>query len=170
MVKNLENGFPAEDSSTVSMPTAPFTLGQYLARRLVQIGVSDIFSVPGDSNLVMFDYFVAEKGLNLVGCCSELNAGYAADGYARCRGVGACAVTFTVGSLSLINAIAGAYSEDLPVICIVGAPNSNDYGSKKILHHTIGLSDFSQELRCFQNVTCYQVPFSIKIIVMTETN
>ncbi|KAE8649566.1 pyruvate decarboxylase 1 [Cucumis sativus] len=145
--------------STVIIPpptTTPSTLGHYLARRLVQIGISDIFSVPGDSNLVLFDYFVAEKGLNLVGCCSELNAGYAADGYARRRGVGACAVTFTVGSLSLINAIAGAYSEDLPVICIVGGPNSNDYGSKKILHHTIGLPDFGQELRCFQNVTCYQ--------------
>ncbi|XP_022144025.1 pyruvate decarboxylase 2-like, partial [Momordica charantia] len=55
-----------------------------------------------------------------------------------------------------INAVAGAFSEDLPVVCIVGGPNSNDYGSKKILHHTIGLPDFSQELRCFQNVTCYQ--------------
>ncbi|XP_038881467.1 pyruvate decarboxylase 1-like isoform X1 [Benincasa hispida] len=156
MAKNFGKGFPTEDCSTVSMATDPSTMGQYLARRLVQIGVSDIFSVPGISNLAIFDYFMAEKGLNLVGCCSELNAGYGADGYARCRGVGTCAVTFTVGSLSLINAIAGAYSEDLPVICIVGGPNSNDYGSKKILHHTIGLPDFNQEFRCFQNVTCYQ--------------
>ncbi|TYK29658.1 pyruvate decarboxylase 1-like [Cucumis melo var. makuwa] len=167
-IEHVTNGSLASDklissnnngSPLVIVPppvTVPSTLGHYLARRLVEIGVSDIFSVPGDSNLVLFDYFVAEKGLNLVGCCNELNAGYAADGYARNRGVGACAVTFTVGSLSLINAIAGAYSEDLPVICIVGGPNSNDYGSKKILHHTIGLPDFSQELRCFQNVTCYQ--------------
>ncbi|KGN54657.2 pyruvate decarboxylase 1 [Cucumis sativus] len=133
------------------------TLGHYLARRLVQIGISDIFSVPGDSNLILLDYFVAEKGLNLVGCCSELNAGYAADGYARRRGVGACAVTFTVGGLSLINAIAGAYSDDLPVVCIVGGPNSNEYGNNQtILHHTIGLPDFSQELQCFRTVTCYQ--------------
>lgn len=149
---NCNNGVEIVESMVT-----PSTLGHYLARRLVQIGVSDIFSVPGDSNLVLLDYFVAEKGLNLVGCCSELNAGYAADGYARRRGVGACVVTFTVGGLSLINAIAGAYSEDLPLVCIVGAPNSNEYGSNKILHHTIGLPDFSQELRCFQNVTCYQV-------------
>ena len=39
---------------------------------------------------------------------------------ARARGVGACVATFTVGGLSIINAIAGAYSEDLPVICITG--------------------------------------------------
>ncbi|KAL2931674.1 Pyruvate decarboxylase 1 [Bienertia sinuspersici] len=132
------------------------TLGGHLARRLVQIGVKDVFSVPGDFNLTLLDHLVAEPELNLVGCCNELNAGYAADGYARAKGVGACVVTFTVGGLSVINAIAGAYSENLPVICIVGGPNSNDYGTNRILHHTIGLPDFSQELRCFQTVTCYQ--------------
>ncbi len=89
-------------------------------------------------------------------CCNEINAGYAADGYARWKGVGAVVVTFTVGGLSVINAIAGAYSENLPVICIVGGPNSNDFGTNRILHHTIGIPDFSQEFRCFQTVTCYQ--------------
>jgi pyruvate decarboxylase len=82
---------------------------------------------------------------------------YAADGYARACGVGACVVTFTVGGLSVINAIAGACSENLPVVCIVGGPNSNDYGTNRILHHTIGLPDFSQEIQCFRTVTCYQV-------------
>ncbi|XP_073290184.1 pyruvate decarboxylase 1 [Primulina huaijiensis] len=148
--------------SAVQSPTVqPFdsaeaTLGRHLARRLVQVGVKDVFSVPGDFNLTLLDHLIAEPGLNLVGCCNELNAGYAADGYARARGVGACVVTFTVGGLSVLNAIAGAYSENLPVICIVGGPNSNDYGTNRILHHTIGIPDFSQELRCFQTVTCYQ--------------
>ncbi|KAK8961031.1 Pyruvate decarboxylase 4 [Platanthera guangdongensis] len=114
------------------------TLGGHLARRLVQIGVRDVFSVPGDFNLTLLDHLIEEPGLNNIGCCNELNAGYAADGYARANGVGACVVTFTVGGLSVINAIAGAYSENLPVICIVGGPNSNDYGSNRILHHTIG--------------------------------
>jgi pyruvate decarboxylase len=132
------------------------SLGRHLARRLVQVGVSDVFGVPGDFNLTLLDHLIAEPGLRLVGCCNELNAGYAADGYARARGVGACAVTFTVGGLSVLNAIAGAYSENLPVICIAGGPNSNDYGTNRILHHTIGVPDFSQELRCFQTVTCYQ--------------
>ncbi|XP_042066772.1 pyruvate decarboxylase 1-like [Salvia splendens] len=143
-------------SSAVAFNSAEATLGRHIARRLVQIGVSDVFSVPGDFNLTLLDDLIAEPGLNVVGCCNELNAGYAADGYARARGVGACAVTFTVGGLSILNAIAGAYSENLPVICIVGGPNSNDYGTNRILHHTIGLPDFSQEMRCFQTVTCYQ--------------
>ncbi|KAL0416997.1 UNVERIFIED_CONTAM: Pyruvate decarboxylase 2 [Sesamum latifolium] len=132
------------------------TLGRHVARRLVQIGVEDVFSVPGDFNLTLLDHLIAEPGLNNIGCCNELNAGYAADGYARARGVGACVVTFTVGGLSVLNAIAGAYSENLPLICIVGGPNTNDYGTNRILHHTIGLPDFSQEYRCFQTVTCYQ--------------
>jgi len=138
-------------------PMNSSTLGRHLARRLVEVGVTDVFSVPGDFNLTLLDHLLAEPGLNLVGCCNELNAGYAADGYARSRGVGACVVTFTVGGLSIINAIAGAYSENLPVICIAGGPNSNDYGTNRILHHTIGLPDFSQELRCFETVTCAQV-------------
>eukprot|EP01018_Ginkgo_biloba_P012009 Gb_12301 [translate_table: standard] len=148
----LQSTIPCAASSINSS-----TLGRHLARRLVQIGVRDVFSVPGDFNLALLDHLVAEPGLNLVGCCNELNAGYAADGYARCRGVGACAVTFTVGGLSILNAIAGAYSENLPVICIVGGPNSNDYGTNRILHHTLGLPDFTQERRCFQTVTCAQV-------------
>lgn len=133
------------------------SLGRHIARRLLEIGVKDVFTVPGDFNLVLLDHLLAESPLRLVGCCNELNAGYAADGYARSRGVGACVVTFTVGGLSVINAIAGAYSENLPVICIVGGPNSNDFGTNRILHHTIGLPDFSQEYRCFQQVTCHQV-------------
>ncbi|KAI4968239.1 hypothetical protein ZWY2020_005351 [Hordeum vulgare] len=143
--------------AAATVTSAEATLGRHLARRLVEVGVSDVFAVPGDFNLAFLDHLIAEPGLRLVGCCNELNAGYAADGYARARGVGACAVTFTVGGLSVLNAIAGAYSENLPVICIVGGPNSNDHGTNRILHHTIGLPDFSQELRCFQPVTCHQV-------------
>ncbi|WOK95834.1 pyruvate decarboxylase 1 [Canna indica] len=160
------NGVVGCPPSAPSCPIAPgapagaasveATLGRHLARRLVQVGAHDVFSVPGDFNLTLLDHLIAEPELNVVGCCNELNAGYAADGYARSCGVGACVVTFTVGGLSVLNAIAGAYSENLPVICIVGGPNSNDYGTNRILHHTIGLADFSQELRCFQTVTCFQ--------------
>jgi len=160
---NLDVGaLPSNNCHTVSPPSsyplspAEATLGRHIARRLVQIGVTDVFTVPGDFNLTLLDHLIAEPGLKNIGCCNELNAGYAADGYARSRGVGACVVTFTVGGLSILNAIAGAYSENLPVICIVGGPNTNDYGTNRILHHTIGLPDFSQELRCFQTVTCYQ--------------
>ena len=145
------------NSPSEVLPDQERTLGRYLAARLVEIGVNDVFTVPGDFNLVLLDHLLAEPGLNLIGCCNELNAGYAADGYARSHGVGACAVTFTVGGLSVINAIAGAYSENLPVICIAGGPNSNDFGTNHILHHTIGETDWGQETRCFKEITCCQV-------------
>lgn len=132
------------------------TLGQHLASRLVELGVEDFFAVPGDYNLVLLDQLLKEPKLKMINTCNELNAGYAADGYARARGVGCVCVTFTVGGLSVINAIAGAYSENLPVICIVGGPNSNDFGTNRILHHTIGEPDFHQEMRAFQEVTCMQ--------------
>ncbi|MQM22603.1 hypothetical protein Taro_055657 [Colocasia esculenta] len=162
--KPMPNGIgclPNGNSHTIGpaatlIPFNDATLGRHIARRLVQVGVTDVFTVPGYFNLTLLDHLIAEPGLNNVGCCNELNAGYAADGYARSRGVGACVVTFTVGGLSILNAIAGAYSENLPVICIVGGPNSNDYGTNRNLHHTIGLPDFTQELRCFQTVTCFQ--------------
>ncbi|XP_078446955.1 pyruvate decarboxylase 2-like [Wolffia australiana] len=148
-----ENGM---ENGEKAMAEGEGTLGRHIARRLVEIGVNDVFTVPGDFNLTLLDYLIAEPGLRNVGCCNELNAGYAADGYARAKGVGACVATFTVGGFSILNAIAGAYSENLPIICIVGGPNSNDYGTNRILHHTIGLADFTQELRCFQTVTCFQ--------------
>jgi hypothetical protein len=56
-----------------------------------------------------------------IGTCSELNASYAADGYARLNGLGALLVTNGVGALSAINGVGGSYSEHVPVICIAGS-------------------------------------------------
>jgi len=136
------------------------TLGQHLGTRLSQIGVKRFFGVPGDYNLSLLDELCKEEDLEPCWACSELNAGYAADGYARAAasGVGCLVVTFTVGGLSAINAVAGAYAENLPLICIVGGPNSNDFASGRIIHHTVGKRvSFLQELQCFKEVTCEQV-------------
>ncbi|KAL0043633.1 hypothetical protein WJX79_010486 [Trebouxia sp. C0005] len=133
------------------------SLGSHIAARLVEIGVTDYFCVPGDFNMTLLDQLNANKDLRMINCCNELEAGYAADGYARAKGVGCLAVTFTVGGLSAINAVAGAFAENLPVICITGVPNSNDFGDPtKVLHHTTAEENFNQEHRCFQEVTCCQ--------------
>ena len=118
------------------------SLGSYLASRLRQIGLGHYFAVPGDYNLVLLDQFLAEPGLAYVGCCNELNAGYAADGYARAKGVAAAVVTYSVGSLSIINAIAGASAEDLPVILIAGGPGTTAKAENRHLHHTQGGVDY----------------------------
>jgi TPP-dependent 2-oxoacid decarboxylase len=74
--------------------------------------------------------------------CNEPNAGYAADGYCRHQGVGACVVTYGVGGFSVINAAAGCYSEDLPVIFILGEGAGGDSAAiiKKYLRWQYGCS------------------------------
>ncbi len=128
------------------------TIGGYLAARLTQVGLGDYFAVPGDFNLILLDEFLKEPGLRMVSCCNELNAGYAADGYARLHGFAAVAVTYMVGGTSLINATAGAYSEDLPLLVISGGPNTNDTKLGHVIHHTIGEVPFNQSEKCFAPV------------------
>jgi pyruvate decarboxylase len=132
-------------------------IGTYLAELLQAIGLEHYFTVPGDYNLVLLDQLLKNPNLKMISCCNELNAGYAADGYARSRGLSAVVVTFTVGGLSLVNAVAGAYAEDLPVIVISGGPNSNDRGQHHLIHHSIGNYDFNQQYRIFREVTAEAV-------------
>ncbi len=129
------------------------TIGTYLARRLVQAGANHYFTVPGDFTLSLLDEFLLQENMNMIGCCNELNAGYAADGYARATGgLSAVVVTYMVGGLSTINAIAGAYSDDLPVICISGGPNYLDDRERHIIHHTVGELDLYQQSKCFSPI------------------
>ena len=97
-----------------------YTVGDYLLDRLAELGVTEVFGVPGDYNLEFLDHIVAHPQLRWVGNANELNAGYAADGYGRLRGMSAVVTTFGVGELSAANAIAGSYAEHVPVVNIVG--------------------------------------------------
>jgi TPP-dependent 2-oxoacid decarboxylase len=83
------------------------TVIQYVLRRLNEIGVDDVFGVAGDYAFPVNDAIVEDPAINWIGCCNELNAGYAADGYARMRGVGAVCTTYGVGELAAMSAIAG---------------------------------------------------------------
>lgn len=134
-----------------------YNVGKYLAERLAQVGVKHHFAVAGDYNLVLLDQFLLNKDTTQIYCSNELNCGFAAEGYARANGVGAAIVTFSVGALSALNAIGGAYAENLPVILISGSPNSNDYASGHVLHHTIGTTDYNYQLRIAKELTCAAV-------------
>jgi TPP-dependent 2-oxoacid decarboxylase len=90
-------------------------LGQHLFARLRQLGVQSVHGVPGDFTLPLLDY-VKPAGLKWIGNCNELNAGYAADGYARVKGISALSTTYGVGELSALNAVAGSYAEYAPVV------------------------------------------------------
>jgi pyruvate decarboxylase len=134
-----------------------YTVGSYLARRLQQIGLKHHFAVAGDFNLVLLDQLLIVKELEQVYCCNELNCGYSAEGYARACGAAAAVVTFSVGGLSAINAIGGAYAENLPVILISGAPNSNDRATEHLVHHTLATHDWSYQLEIAKKLTCAAV-------------
>lgn len=99
----------------------PSQIGTYLIHRLDQAGVRHLFGVPGDYVLDFLDQ-VIQSPIEWIGNCNELNAGYAADGYARMAGVGAAVVTYGVGGFSILNAVAGACAEQVPLVLISGAP------------------------------------------------
>ncbi|KAJ5717281.1 pyruvate decarboxylase [Penicillium malachiteum] len=113
---------------------------------------SEIFGVPGDYNLRLLD-FVEPTGLHWVGNCNELNAAYAADGYARINGFSALITTFGVGELSAINGIAGAFTEKSPVIHIVGSPSRSDQEKRAKLHHTLADGDYRHFATIASHVT-----------------
>lgn len=129
------------------------TVIEYVLGRLHQIGVSDIFGVPGDYAFGVHDAIVAHPDINWIGCCNELNAGYAADGYARLRGVGALTTTFGVGELAAISAVAGAYAERLPVFHLTGMPNRSAQADHALVHHTLGNGEFGLFKQMAETVT-----------------
>lgn len=130
------------------------TVGKYLLNRLTEIGVKTLFGVPGDFNLEFLDLVLEKEGLSWVGNTNELNAAYSADGYARLNGIGAFLTTFGVGELSAINGVAGSYSEDVPVIHIVGAPKRSEVEKQLLLHHTLGTGkDFDTFKSMYEKIT-----------------
>ena len=90
-----------------------------------------LFGVPGDFNLTFLDNILASDKLRWIGNTNELNAGYAADGYAREHGFAAMVTTFGVGELSANNPLAGSFAEYAPVLHIVGAPSTEVQDSKR---------------------------------------
>lgn len=130
-----------------------YTIADYLFDRVAEAGATEIFGVPGDYNLAFLDNIIASNKLRWVGNTNELNAGYAADGYARERRFSAMVTTFGVGELSAINATAGSYAEYVPVLHIVGAPNTQLRDGKRRLHHSLGDGVFNHFIKMVEPVS-----------------
>lgn len=137
------------------MATTTIKLADYLFARLKQLGVEAVHGVPGDYNLTLLDH-VEPSGLLWVGNANELNAGYAADGYARIKGIGALITTFGVGELSAINAIAGAFTERAAVVHIVGTPPRRSQDLQLMIHHTLGDGNYRHFGHMHSHVTVAQ--------------
>ncbi|KAJ7644076.1 thiamine diphosphate-binding protein [Roridomyces roridus] len=137
----------------------PITISDYLLTRLEQLNVTKMFGVPGDFNLAFLDFVEDHPTIDWVGNANELNASYAADGYARTKGhssIGVVLTTFGVGELSAINGIAGAFSEMVPVLHLVGVPSTVQQKTKPMLHHTLGDGRFDAYSKAFEHFTIAQ--------------
>jgi len=129
---------------------AQITVAEYLLIRLKEIGVDHLFGVPGDFVLGFFNE-VLKSDVKYIGTCNELNAAYAADGYARIRGIGAFSSTYGVGELSAINGVAGAFAERVPVVVITGSPATINFRTRPLLHHTLG--DYQIPMKMYEKIT-----------------
>jgi pyruvate decarboxylase len=128
-----------QTSNGVNGTSDTVPLGLYLWTRIKQVGVNRIFGVPGDFNLTLLDHIYDVDGLEWVGNTNELNAAYAADGYARTmHGAGCLVTTHGVGELSALNGIAGSMTEQVRVIHVVGQTSRMMQEKKMMIHHSIG--------------------------------
>jgi TPP-dependent 2-oxoacid decarboxylase len=106
----------------VTAITPGCTVARYLARRLAELGITHLFGVPGNHLGPFLTTLRAEGDIEWVGTPTEGGAGQAADAYARIHGIGAAAVTYSVGAFNLLNACGGAYVEHIPLIAINACP------------------------------------------------
>lgn len=132
--------YPSDTQNSMGdMTSTKITLGHYMWSRLHQLGIDTIFGVPGDFNLQFLDSIFHVPGLSWIGNQNELNAAYAADGYARIKGVPGCFVTtHGVGELSALNGVAGSMSEHVKVIHVVGQTTKAMQRNHMMIHHSIG--------------------------------
>lgn len=133
---------------------------QYLIKRIHELGVKEFFGVPGDYNFNIIEEIGFNPETKWIGCCNELNSGYAADGYSRIAGLGAIVTTFGVGELSAINAVAGSYAESVPVVKLVGMPKRKPINDGRILHHSLGRPDYEIFYEMYSKVTEHSVILS----------
>ena len=130
------------------------TIGSLLLDRLHQLGLKHIFGIPGDYVLTLYK-LIEESPIQHIGTTREDGAGFAADAYARIHGIGGVCVTYCVGGLNIVNAVACAYAERSPVVVLSGSPGLAERVKNPLLHHMV--RDFSTQREVFEKVTVASV-------------
>jgi indolepyruvate decarboxylase len=144
-------------NGTAQAAPAMTTVEGYILARLSENNVKKLFGVPGATCSPIFEAARPPSDVSLVVTSSDLGAGYAADGYARVRGLGAVSVTYGVGMMSLITVIAGAYVERSPIVVINGGPSAEDLRLQRelgtLFSHSTGHE--RSDLIMFREVTVF---------------
>src|SRR5438477_10978861 len=128
----------------------PPSIGEYLIERLYDLGVRHVFVIPRDYVLGFYDQLLKSK-LAIVNTYDERGAGFAADAYARVRGLGAVCITYCVGGLKVANTTAEAFVEKSPVVVISGAPGMKEREINPLLHHKV--KEFDTQKKVFEQLT-----------------
>jgi indolepyruvate decarboxylase len=120
------------------------SVADYVIARLADLGIGHAFGVPGDYAFPIDDAIEFSDRVAWVGCSSELNAAYAADGYARIHGAAILTTTYVVGEASALNGVLGSKAERLAVFHLVGTPSARLVRTRRQLHHTFGDAELDQ--------------------------
>jgi indolepyruvate decarboxylase len=130
------------------------SVADYIVERLAAEGIDHCFGVAGDYVFPICDAVDSSTKVKWIGCSNELNASYAADGYARIRGAAMLATTYGVGELSAINGVMGAKAERSLVFHMVGMPSYQNQRVHKIAHHTLGDGVFGNFVNLSAGAAC----------------
>src|SRR5256886_8020535 len=136
------------------MTTKATTVIDYIVQRIADEGIEHCFGVPGDYAFPVGDAVDRNPNIKWIGCSNELNASYAADGYARARGAAMLSTTYAVGELSAINGVMGAKAERSLVFHVVGMPSYQNQRLRKTMHHTFGDGDFGNFIGISAQAAC----------------
>ena len=127
-------------------------LGDFLVAYLKRAGVRHIFGLPGDLVLGLFHRFGADRDLEIETFSHEPTVGYAADGYTRStRRLGVVCVTYGAGGHNIVNAVAGAYAEQIPLLVVSGGPGEAEQRLGGIHHQA---KHVGGQLAIFEEITC----------------
>jgi indolepyruvate decarboxylase len=113
------------------------TIGQYLVQQIKNLGVTDVFGIPGDMVIQFLKLIEDDPQMRLLTFSHEPAVGFAAVGAARATGKPAVAcVTYGPGGLNMLNTVACAYAEKTPLIVVAGGPPVSVRKTGCLLHHT----------------------------------
>ena len=130
------------------------SVADYIVERLAAEGIDHCFGVAGDYVFPICDAVDSSAKVKWIGCANELNASYAADGYARIRGAAMLVTTYGVGELSALNGVMGAKAERSLVFHVVGMPSYQHQRLRKIAHHTLGDGVFGNFVELSAGAAC----------------
>jgi len=117
---------PARGSSTAPVMTG----AQAVVRSLDMLGVTDVFGLPGGAIMPVYDPLMDDEAVRHILVRHEQGAGHAAEGYAAASGrTGVAIATSGPGATNLVTAIADAYMDSVPLVCITGQVFSHLMGT-----------------------------------------